>query len=137
MPNRVVEVHRWQVVMAFVVMVLIAIFTSLWNDNRIDHAELRISRNAARAADLERTNERQDAIRKALLLGLQRADFRTCVRIEALKRQNRLEAQRSFNNLSRNLRLLNLQATPALVRAAAQELAHDLQRNRATECRRE
>ena len=56
-------------------------------------------------------------------------DMRACIRIEALKTQNRLEAQRGFNNLSRNLRLLNLEATPEIIRAAAQEISLTLAQN--------
>lgn len=136
MPRQKVELERWQVAAAFAVIVVIAVLIAIWNDQRIDAAEERITRNAARAADLQETNRRQDQIRAALLEGLRHADFRACERIEELKRQNRIEAQRNFRMLARNLRLLGLEPSPAIVQAAAEGLARDLRRNAARVCPR-
>lgn len=135
-PQRVFEWRRWQVVGAFLVIVLIAIVISAWNDHRIDQAEDRITRNAARAADLAVTNKRQDEIRASLLQVLQQADVQACRRIEKLKTQNRIEAQRSFDRLSQTLQIIGIEQTPQVVQLAAQELARDLRRNAAERCER-
>lgn len=134
MPNTPVIVRRWEVVGAFILLVVVAVGVAQWNDYRIDQAERRISLNSAKADDLEATNERQDVIRRELLQGLLRADTKACIRIEELKTQNRIEAQRSYDNLQRNLRLLGVALTDELRQLAADELQRDLTRNAPGEC---
>lgn len=133
-PRRIVEWHRWQVVGAFFVILLISIGLGVWTDYRDDQLEKRVTRNAARADDLRQTNQRQDEIRAVLLRGLEEADRNACLRIEKLKMQNRIDAQRSFDQLGRTLGLLRIEQTPEIVQAAAQELARDLRRNAPESC---
>jgi hypothetical protein len=44
-PNEVVTLRRWQVIAAFVLLVVGATGVAFWNDYRIDQAEDRIQRN--------------------------------------------------------------------------------------------
>lgn len=134
MPNQVVTLHRWQVVGAFLVMVAIAVAVAVWNDHRIDLAEKRITKNTARAEDLRRANERQDKLRAQLLQGLLHTDTVACLRIEALKAQNRLNARQNFAMLERNLGLIGIKVTPEILAAAEQGLARALERNRPIQC---
>lgn len=136
MPFHEVHIKRWQIVGAFVLLVLIGVVGDIRSDQRVDDAERRIRENTVRTEDLAATNRRQDRIRAALLSGLVAADRKACLRIEALKTQNRLEAQRSFAQLARNLRLLDIPASPEIVEVAARELAHDLRLNAAQSCER-
>lgn len=127
MPRKVVELHRWQVVGAFLLLVAVAVLVSLWNDYRIDQAEERINRN-------QQMDVHQNRVRAVLLEALREADRRACVRIEVLKAQRREEARRNFRQLERNARLLDIPLTEELRRVAKAELARDLRRNRPQEC---
>ena len=44
-PRRIVVVTRWKVIVAYVVMVTLAVLGSAYNTHRIDDAEKRIARN--------------------------------------------------------------------------------------------
>jgi hypothetical protein len=57
-PTRAVTLHRWQVVAAFLVVVLSSVLVAVWNDYRIDQAEKRITANSARSDDIKAITER-------------------------------------------------------------------------------
>lgn len=133
-PHRPVYITRWKVVAAFVTLCLIAVGTAKYNDHRIDQATMRIRANTARTEDLVAVNHRQDELRRQLLRGLLHADEVACLRIEQLKTQNRLEAQRGFRQLHRNLAILGVPLTPRVVLIAKKELRHTLRLNRPSEC---
>lgn len=58
-----------------------------------------------------------------------RADLQLCRQSEKLKTQNRIDAQRSFNNLDQTLAVLQLERTPEIERLAKENLERDLRRN--------
>lgn len=60
-----------------------------------------------------------------------RSDVLLCREIEALKRQNREDAQETFDNLGRTLRILRLDRTPEIEEVALENLTADLLRNTA------
>lgn len=134
MPNQVVTVRRWEVVGAFLLLLASSISVAVWNDHRIDAAEDRITRNTVATARLAAKNEAQDAVRRELLATLTEADRLACARIEQLKAQNRMDARREFEQLDATLELLGLEATPAIVARAREDLARSLERNRAFVC---
>lgn len=88
-PRRVVEVQRWQVVGAFLVLVGIAVGVAWWNDYRIDQAEKRVTSNRASVADLRRANEAQNALRGELVAEARRVDLIICRDSNALKERIR------------------------------------------------
>lgn len=65
-PNRVVTLHRWQIVAAFLALVASSVLVALWNDYRIDQAGDRISRNTASAADLQHASEELEKVTEKL-----------------------------------------------------------------------
>lgn len=129
MPFKVVTVRRWEVVGAFVLLVVVAVAVAAWNDHRINQAEKRIE--AGNVAD-----HRQNVTRAELVERFRRVNRVACLRIELLKAQNRQEARRNYRQLDRNLRLLNIRKTPQLARVARAELARDLRLNRPSNCSR-
>ena len=130
-PNKPVTVRRWEVVAAFVVVVAAAVIAVQWSnhniDKRIDAAEKRIRANTA-------TNEQQNEIRRELVAHFKKTDARICMFINALRTENRREAQLDFDSLDADLRLIGIEKTPAIVARATEELTRALNRNQEVDC---
>lgn len=130
-PNKPVTVRRWEVVAAFVVVVVAAVIAVQWSnhniDKRIDAAEKRIRANTA-------TNEQQNEIRRELVAHFKKTDARICMFINALRTENRREAQLDFDSLDADLRLIGIEKTPAIVARATEELTRALNRNQEVDC---
>lgn len=127
MPMRPVTIRRWEVVGAFVLLVVVAVGVAWWNDYRIDQAEKRITENAVRIAT---ANE----VRRQLVTHFREMDTAACRQIEELKTGFRRQAVENFANLERNAELLGIVLTPALREQAEIDRNRTLDRYAAREC---
>jgi hypothetical protein len=88
-PNRPVTLRRWQIVSAFVVLVVASALVIVWEDGRIDKNARAIARAEATAVAAQRVNATQNQIRRELVRAFHDSDLRLCRQLEALKERIR------------------------------------------------
>lgn len=122
-----VIIRRWEVVGAFLLLVVVAVGVSQWNDWRIDQAERRITQNAVRLAA-------QEEVRRQLVIHFREMDTQACLQIEELKQGFRRQAVENYANLERNAELLGIVLTQALREQAEIDRNRTLDRYAARDC---
>ena len=83
-----------------------------------------------RAEDTRALVREEEADRVENRARFKRSDVLLCREIEALKRQNRVNAQESYDNLDRTLRIFRIERTPQVEAVALESLISDLLRNK-------
>lgn len=98
-PMRTVELHRWQIVGAFLLLLAVAVGVAVWNDYRIDQAEHRINMNSESIAKAQATAEVAKQLSATSKREAITRDRKICQESNKMKAQIRLTLSRSLATL--------------------------------------